>query len=179
MGILAGLVRTAPLIGDGHTPLNQQFVSGVGFGLPLTSVLASILLRSTEKRVSTTRVTMKRIVERSPRLKARVAGVFYLLAALIAAFAESLVRGWSLYASGLIPVACFVVVTLLLYQLFKPVNRSLALLAMLFNFVGLTFDALELYLWGVNIALIFHGLYCLLIGFLAFRSDFLPRFLAC
>ena len=120
---------------------------------------------------------MRRIAEASPRLKARVAGVFYLLAVLTAAFAEGFVRGRLLYAAGLIPVAAFVVVTLLLYQLFKPVNRSVALLAALLNLVGLTFEALEWHLWGVNIALIFHGLYCLLIGFLVFRSAFLPRML--
>src|SRR5271169_1737837 len=43
--------------------------------------------------------------------------------------------------------------------------------------VGLTFEALGWPLWGVNIALIFHGLYCLLIGCLVFRSGFLPRML--
>jgi phosphoglycerol transferase MdoB-like AlkP superfamily enzyme len=118
---------------------------------------------------------MERIAEASPRLKSRVAGVFYLLAVLTAAFAEGFVRGRLLYVAGLIPVACFVVVTLLFYQLFKPVNRKFALLAALFNLVSLTFEALELHLWGVNIALIFHGLYCLLIGYLVFRSAFLPR----
>jgi phosphoglycerol transferase MdoB-like AlkP superfamily enzyme len=120
---------------------------------------------------------MERNREASPRFKARVAGLFYVLAVLTAAFAEGLVRGRLLYAAGLLPVACFVVVTLLLYQLFKPAGRSLALLAALFNLVSLTFEALELHLWGVNIALIFHGLYCLLIGFLVFRSAFLPRIL--
>lgn len=118
---------------------------------------------------------MKRIAEASPRLKARLAGAFYLLAVLTAAVAEGFVRGRLLYAAGLIPVVAFVAVTLLLYQLFKPVNRGLALLAALFNLVGLTFEALEWHLWGVNIALIFHGLYCLLIGFLVCRSAFLPR----
>jgi hypothetical protein len=120
---------------------------------------------------------MRPIAEASPRLKARVAGVFYFLAVLTAAFAERFVRGRLLYAAGLMPVASFVVVTLLLYPLFKPVNRSVALLAALFNLVGLTFEALELHLWGVNVALIFHGLYCLLIGFLVFRSAFLPGML--
>ncbi|HXX21698.1 MAG TPA: DUF4386 domain-containing protein [Terriglobia bacterium] len=120
---------------------------------------------------------MERNREASPRFQARVAGLFYVLAVLTAAFAEGLVRGRLLYAAGLIPVACFAVVTLLLYQLFKPVGRSLALLAALFNLVGLTFEALELRPWGVNVALIFHGVYCLLIGLLVFRSAFLPRML--
>jgi hypothetical protein len=120
---------------------------------------------------------MRRIAEASPRLKARVAGVFYLLAVLTAAFAEGFVSGGLLYVAGLIPVAAFAVVTLLLYRLFKPVNGSLALLAALFNLVGLALEALEWQPWGVNIALIFHGLYCLMIGFLVFRSAFLPRML--
>ncbi|MGC2402709.1 MAG: DUF4386 domain-containing protein [Acidobacteriaceae bacterium] len=120
---------------------------------------------------------MRQIAEASPLLKARLAGVFYLLAVLTAGFAEGFVRGKLLYAVGLLPVAAFAVVTLLLYQLLKPVNKNLALLATLFNLVGLTFEALEWHLWGVNVALIFHGLYCLLIGFLVFRSGFLPRML--
>jgi hypothetical protein len=120
---------------------------------------------------------MRRISEPSPPLKARIVGVFYLLAVLTAAFAEGFVRGRLLFAVGLIPVACFVVVTLLLYQLLKPVDRRLALLAALFNLVSLTLEALELHLWGANVALIFHGLYCLLIGYLVFRSAFLPRIL--
>ncbi len=51
------------------------------------------------------------------------------------------------------------------------------MLAALLNIVGLTFEALELHLWGVNAALIFHGFYCLLIGYLVLRSAFLPRIL--
>ncbi|MGB8031997.1 MAG: DUF4386 domain-containing protein [Terracidiphilus sp.] len=94
---------------------------------------------------------------------------------LAAAFAESFVRGKLLYAAGLIPVASFAVVTLLLYQLLKPVNRNLAWLAALFNLFGLMLEAFEWHLRGVNIALVFHGLYCLLVGYLVFRSAFLPR----
>jgi len=120
---------------------------------------------------------MHRIRESSPRLKARFAGVFYLLAVVTAAFAETFVRGRLLYAAGLVPVASFVVVTLLLYQLFMPVNRSLALLAALLNLVGLTLEALELHFLGANIALMFHGLYCALVGYLVFRSAFVPRIL--
>jgi hypothetical protein len=57
---------------------------------------------------------LQRIRESSPRLKARVAGVFYLLAVLSAVFAEVFVRGRLLYAAGLIPVMSFAIVTLLL-----------------------------------------------------------------
>jgi len=57
------------------------------------------------------------------------------------------------------------------------VNRSLSLLAVSFNLVGLTFEALRWNPRGVDIALVFHGFYCLLIGYLIFRSTFLPRIL--
>lgn len=110
-------------------------------------------------------------------LKARIAGGFYLLAVLSAVLTEVFVRGRLLYAVGLIPVFSFAIVTLMLYWLLRPVNRGLASLAAISNLVSLTLEAFEFHLWGANIALIFHGLYCLLIGFLLFRSDFVPRIL--
>lgn len=113
----------------------------------------------------------------SPRIRSRFAGLFYCLAVLSAAFAESFVRGRLLYAAGLIPVASFVVVTVLLWQLLKPVSRSLASLAAIFNLFGLMLEALEWHFRGVNIALVFHGIYCLLVGYLVLRSAFLPRIL--
>lgn len=113
--------------------------------------------------------------ESSPGGKARVAGLFYVLAVLAAGFAEGFVRGKLLYVAGLVPVACFVLVTLLLYQLFKPVQGNLAFLAACSNVIGLAFEALELHIRGVNVALVFHGVYCLLIGCLVLQSLFLPR----
>ena len=67
--------------------------------------------------------------------------------------------------------------TLLLYDIFKPVNRSASLLAAFFSLVGLAFEALRSQPRGVNIAIVFSGFYCLLIGYLIFRSTFLPRIL--
>jgi hypothetical protein len=113
----------------------------------------------------------------SPLLKARVAGGFYLLAVVSAVLAEALLRGKLLRAVGAIPIASFAIVTLLFCWLLRPVNRRLTLLAAIFNFVSLTLEAFELHLRGANIALFFHGLYCLVVGFLVFRSDFLPRIL--
>jgi len=125
----------------------------------------------------TTAEMMKRTAKTSPRFKARLAGVLYLLAVLTAAFAETFVRGKLLFAVGLVPVTCFVAVTILLYGIFKAVNRSVSLLAASFNLVGLSLEALEWHLWGVNIALVFHGLYCVLIGYLVLQSTFVPRIL--
>jgi hypothetical protein len=39
-------------------------------------------------------------------------------------------------ATGLIATACYIAVTALFYDLFKPVNRSLSLLAAFFSLVG-------------------------------------------
>jgi hypothetical protein len=115
--------------------------------------------------------------EESAQLKARIAGVFYLVSVLTAVLAETLVHGRLLYAVGLVPVVCFTIVTLLLYGIFSPVSTSVSFLAASANLVGLSLEALELHLLGMNAALVFHGIYCLLIGYLVFRSTFLPRIL--
>jgi hypothetical protein len=124
-------------------------------------------------------VVMKRIAETSPRLKARMAAVFFLLTMLTAAFTELFVRisGRLNFvtdlAAGVVEISGMVAVTLLFYAIFKPVNRRLSLLAASGNLVALTFEAFQ----SLNIGLVFGGFYCLLIGYLIFRSAFLPRIL--
>ena len=113
----------------------------------------------------------------SPRLKARIAGVLYLTSFVVGILGEFFVRGRLGFAVGLIAVLCMVAVTLLFYGIFKPVNRGLSLLAAFVNLVGLAFEALRWNPRGVNIAMVFHGLFCILIGYLIFRSTFLPRIL--
>ena len=121
---------------------------------------------------------MERIAEASPRLKARIAGAFYLLSVVTAAFTEIFVHGSLNIAGGLVAVSIMVAVTLLLYELFKAVNRGLSLLAALLGLVGLTFEAFRWQPQGVNIAIVFAGFYCLLIGYLIFKSAFLARILS-
>jgi len=122
-------------------------------------------------------VMMERIVEASPRFKARMVGGFYFFSLLTAAFTEIFVRGRLNFAGGYIAISGMVIVTLLVYDIFKPVNRGLSLLAAFFSFVGLSFEALRLQPQGLNMAMVFTGFYCLLIGYLIFRSTFLPRIL--
>ena len=119
---------------------------------------------------------MKRIAEASPRFKARIAGALFLLGLLSAVFGDSFVRSLEI-AADLIAVSSMIAVTLLLYGIFKPVNRGLSLLAASFNLVGLTFGALRWNPRGVDIPVVFDGFYCLLIGYLIFRSALLPRIL--
>jgi hypothetical protein len=112
-------------------------------------------------------------------------------------------------ASLLISTAFYVGATLFVYEVLKPVNRSLSLLAAFFSLVGcavgafscifdlmpfvllqgasylsvFTVDQLQalslafLKLRGEanNIGLVFFGLHCLGVGYLIFRSTFMPR----
>ncbi len=119
---------------------------------------------------------MKRIVGASPRFKARIAGALFLLGLLSAVFGEFFVRRLEI-AADLIAVSSMIAVTLLLYGIFKPVNRGLSLLAASFNLVGLTCGALRWNPQGVDIPVVFDAFYCLLIGYLIFRSTCLPRIL--
>jgi hypothetical protein len=122
-----------------------------------------------------TAVMMQRIVESSARLKARIAGALSLLSLLAAVFGEFFVRSRLEFAGNLIAASCMVAVTLLLYDIFKPVNKDLSLLAAFLNLVGLSFGVLGWNPRGVDITAIFGGFSCLLIGYLIFRSTFLPR----
>ena len=126
-------------------------------------------------------VMMKRIAEASPRLKARMAGVLFLVLVLTSTFTEFFARGRLNFAAhlaaGIIEVSCMIAMTLLFYCIFKPVNRHLSLLAASFNFVAVTLELLQFLPHGVNIGLGFHGFYWILIGYLIFRSAFLPRML--
>jgi hypothetical protein len=79
----------------------------------------------------------------------------------------------------LVASACYVAVTLLSCDIFKPVNRSLSFIAAFFGLVGCALGAaspFHLVLFQIN-NLIFFGAYCLLIGYLIFRSTFLARIL--
>ncbi|HXN58193.1 MAG TPA: DUF4386 domain-containing protein [Candidatus Angelobacter sp.] len=114
--------------------------------------------------------------------------------------------GWAL---DLISAAFYVALMALFYQLFKPVSRTLALLAIVFGLVGCAvtafgslfqlaplvvlggspylsaFDArqlqaLALLFLNLNlqvgyIALVFFGVFQIVLGYLIFRSAFLPR----
>lgn len=101
---------------------------------------------------------MKEIREFSPRFTARVAGALYLISGTAFTFGENTVRGKLIVAgdaaatvaqivaheveyrrglgADLVASALYVVVTVLLYFLLKPVNRIVALLAMVMSLIG-------------------------------------------
>ena len=126
---------------------------------------------------------MDRPAEPSPQakaqFKARLAGVLYLLSILTGMFAAFASGRLAVYgdAANLFGGLCYIAVTLLLYELFKPVSRTLSLLAALFSLVGCTLFILHfLHLYTSALSpLVFFGFYCLLIGYLILRSTFMPR----
>ena len=175
----------------------------------------------------------ERMAEASPRFKARMAGVCQLLEALTATFGQVIVRDRLVvagdaaataanilgheplfclgFASSLIGVAFHIAWAVLMYELLKPVNKSLSLLAAFIILVGCAIQTLTSFLYltpllilkggsslsaftpeqlqalalmflklnayAFNIDLVFFGLWCVLTGYLIFRSAFLPRIL--
>ncbi|MGB8769622.1 MAG: DUF4386 domain-containing protein [Candidatus Korobacteraceae bacterium] len=173
-----------------------------------------------------------RTVESSLRPRARITGVVYLLYFLTAVLAVFFIRGLVVssdaaatannimaherlfrlsVAVGLIATALYIAVTVLFYGLFKPVNKTVALLAAFFSLVGCAIQAfgslfqvaplvvlegspylsvfkvdqlqamalmsIKLNVQATYIYLVFFGLFNLLIGYLIFKSAFLPRIL--
>jgi hypothetical protein len=126
-------------------------------------------------------VLLKRFREVSPSLKARIAGLILALVVLTSAITEFFARGRlssaADLAAGILEISGMIAGTLLFYYIFKPVNRNLSLLAAISNLLALTLELVRFLPHGVNIGLGFHGLYWILIGYLIFRSTFLPRIL--
>ena len=116
----------------------------------------------------------------SPRRTARIAGVFYLGTFLMGGYALAAARGsMASLAANNLSTGCYVGVTVLFYELFKPVSRNLSLLAAIFSFVGLATSTLSVFhLDPIGVSgLVFFGVYCVLIGYLIINSTFLPHIL--
>jgi hypothetical protein len=171
----------------------------------------------------------------SPRTRARLTGLVYLLFFATAVLGAVIAPGisgpgvtgdaaatannilahessfWLGWALALASTAFYVALMGLFYQLFKPVSRTLAFLAMLFGIVGCAvtafgslfqlgplvilrgsqylsvFNAKQLQALGLMflnlnvqvgyIALVFFGVFQILLGYLIWRSGFLPRIL--
>ncbi len=114
----------------------------------------------------------------SPRLQARIAGVFYAINVVtsLVAFSGSAGPRWS-FVFGLVATAAYVAVTILFYLLFKPVNKTLSLIAAGFSFLGCAPGVLSpfhIVPYYIN-SLVFFGFYCVLIGYLILKCSFLPR----
>jgi hypothetical protein len=111
-----------------------------------------------EAKSMSTSVMTERIAEASPRLKARIAGVLYLLTILTGVFAQMYVSGRLVvngdaaatatnilthrglfqlgFAVYLIEMACQIAMTALFYDLLKPAGRSVSLVAAFLGLAG-------------------------------------------
>src|SRR5713226_6757470 len=105
-------------------------------------------------------------VETSPQLYARIGGVLYLIIIVIGFCSEFFVRDklvvsgdvtatannimaseslWRITIAGeLILLVCAIALTLILYVLLRPVNKTLALLAVFLNLVELPIEAAKI-----------------------------------
>jgi Domain of unknown function (DUF4386) len=111
----------------------------------------------------------------------RITGVVYL-PGFLTATSGGVLCSQKLIVYGdivlLIAALCNVVLTLLLYEMFKPVNKNLSSLAAFFGLLGCIFTVLSIFhLVSTRLLMTFFGPYCLLIGYLVFMSIFLPRIL--
>ena len=174
------------------------------------------------------------IAKSSPRLTARLAGAFQLAEALAFTFGYVFILGNDLTVSGdaaataanilgqerhfwlgfvltILAVVFHIAWALLMYELLKPVNRSLARFAAFIMLIGCAIQAvmcvfylaplpllhggsalaaltqgqlqalaymfLKLNNYAFDVYLVFFGLWCILTGYLIFKSTFLPRVL--
>ena len=103
----------------------------------------------------------------SPLVQSRVAGAFWMLCVITSIYGYFPGRGTHLGKdASLVAGAAYLVVTILLYTLLRPVNSSVALLAAGFGLVGIATS-------GDSSA--YFGVQCILVGYLVVLSTFLPR----
>ena len=113
---------------------------------------------------------------------ARIAGLFYALDIVTGSLSLFFAgKGLGTYAdaANLAATFCYVVVVLLFFELFKPVNATVSMVTAGIGLVGCAFGALAVFdVSPGNLSpLVFFGAYCMLIGSLILRSTFLPRVL--
>ena len=127
-------------------------------------------------------VVLEPIVKALPDPRARVTGVVYLSYFLAAILAQLLLgRNFVGYgtAINLVATGCYIALTLLFYGMFEPVDRTLSSLAALCSLAGCIVMSLGFFPRTTLpfSPMLFFGPYCLLIGYLIFRSTFLPHIL--
>ena len=121
-----------------------------------------------------------REVERSPL--ARLTGALYLAyfaTTIITTIVQSHIPKAAGEAGNLLAYLLYAITTLLFYDLFKPVDKRLSLVAALVSLAGCVVGSLGVFnvpAYHINV-LYFFGPYCLLLGILILGSKFLPHVL--
>jgi hypothetical protein len=116
------------------------------------------------------------VLQTNPRRFARIAGAFYLLTFVfgIAALGAS---GDARFGANLMAAVVYYVVTVMLYQLYKPVSPTGSLVTALFSFAALTIGLLSdfgVVRFPLNTLVLF-GVYCMGLGWLTLKATYLPK----
>jgi hypothetical protein len=117
----------------------------------------------------------KSALHANPRRFARIAGVFYLLV-FVFGIAALTTSGNVRLVTNLTATAIYYVVTMVLYQLYKPVSRVGSLATAVLSFTALTIGLLSdigVVRAPFNTLVLFGG-YCIGLGWLTVKSTFLP-----
>jgi hypothetical protein len=113
----------------------------------------------------------------SPRLEARIAGVLYLFSILLGVVAMTFISR-KMQAHGdqanLVAGVLYTGLTVLLWDLFRPVDKWVSTGAAIFSLAGCWLPP-SWYEMAHTSNFMFFGVYCLLIGYLILRSQFFPN----
>jgi len=124
---------------------------------------------------------IKQISEFSPGPHARLTGIIYLsyfITAVLGATLDNPKYQIFSYAFNIISIALYITVSILFYFMFRPVSRYLSLLAAILSLLGCAITAYDIFQIDIlnNISpLAFFGPFCILMGYLIFKSRFLPK----
>lgn len=111
----------------------------------------------------------------SSQVRARLAGLFFLCAVGLGVFAEFRAHGELRLAARVAALCCYLIVTVLLYQTFKPVNRALALAAAVLALLLLVVAPFRWHPGGVDVGLVCFGASWLITAYLVFISGMFPK----
>ena len=119
--------------------------------------------------------------EASLNPRARLAGIIYLLYFVTAISGELLAHHGLVVAYSnvlyLIPNFFYAAVTVLFYFMFKPVSNVFSFVAALLSLAGCVIASLDIFRLAPErfSPLLFFGPYCVFLGYLIYKSAFLPR----
>ena len=111
----------------------------------------------------------------SPRLKARIAGVCYVVTFIGGIYA--LVSTDARVVANIVATIAYAAVAYLFYGIYRPVHKTISAIAAVVCFVALTLGMLQMFHVVPNFLnnLALFGIYCLLLGWLTYKSTFLPK----
>jgi hypothetical protein len=113
----------------------------------------------------------------SPQLRARIAGICYVVTFVGGIYA--LVNADARIAANIVATIAYFAVSYLFYGIYRPVHKTISAIAAAVSFGALILGMLQMFRLVPPFInnLVFFGVYCLLIGWLTYKSTFLPKFI--